>query len=140
MLEHIRTRRSIRKYLSEPVSDEHRRALEEAALRAPTSHNHRPWEFVFVTDPETLAALGRLKPTGSAFLADAPLAAVILADPARSDVWIEDASIAAAFIHLTAHSLSLGSCWVQVRGRDHAEGVPASDHVRDVTDLDADVV
>ncbi len=132
MLEQIRTRRSIRKFTGEPVSDEHRRALQEVALRAPTSHNHRPWEFVFVSDPELLSGLGRLKPLGSAFLADASLAAVVLADPARSDVWIEDASIAAAFLHLTAHALSLGSCWVQVRGRDHAEGVSASSYVRDL--------
>ncbi len=126
MLEHIRTRRSVRSYRDVPVSDEHRRALEEAALRAPSSHNNRPWEFVFVSDRETLTGLGTLKPLGATFLAEAPLAAVVLADPARSDVWIEDASIAATFIHLTAHSLGLGSCWVQVRGRDHSDGVPAS--------------
>ena len=132
MIEHIRTRRSIRKYTDTPVSDEHRRILEEAALRAPTSHNNRPWEFVFVSDKGRLADLAKLKPLGSAFLADAPLAVAILADPARSDVWIEDASIAATILHLTAHSLGLGSCWVQVRGRDHTEGHPASLFVGDL--------
>jgi nitroreductase len=129
MLNLLRTRRSIRKYEDRPVSEEHRRLLAEVALRSPTSHNHRPWEFVFVTDRETIASLAGLKPHGSSFLAGAPLAVVVLGDPARSDVWIEDTSIAAAYLHLTAHSLGLGSCWVQVRGRDHSEGTSASDHV-----------
>jgi nitroreductase len=132
MLELIRTRRSIRRFRPEPVGEDARRALEETALRAPTSRDLRPCEFVFVTEPETLRALAGLKPHGSAFLAGAPLAVVVLADPARSDVWIEDASIAAAFLHLAAHSLGLGSCWVQVRRRPHADGRPASEFVRDV--------
>lgn len=132
MLDLIRTRRSIRKFGPDPVSDEHRRLLEEAALRAPTSRDLRPCEFVFVTEPETIARLARLKPHGSAFLGGAPLAAVVLASPARSDVWVEDASIAATFLHLAAHSLGLGSCWVQVRERTHATGGFASDFVREV--------
>ncbi|MEG3070258.1 MAG: hypothetical protein RQM92_04925 [Candidatus Syntrophopropionicum ammoniitolerans] len=32
----------------------------------------------------------------------------MLADPGKSDVWIEDASIAALTIQLVAHSLGLG--------------------------------
>ena len=132
MLELIRTRRSIREYRDEPVSEEHRQVLEEAVLRAPTSHNHRPWEFVFVTERETIAAFSTLKPHGASFLAGAPLAVVVLGDPHRSDVWVEDTSIAAAFLQLAAHSLGLGSCWVQVREREHASGARASDHVREL--------
>jgi len=130
MLDLIRTRRSIREYRDRPVSEEHRGVLEEVVLRAPTSHDHRPCEFVFVTDRETIGALASLKPHGSSFLAGAPLVVVVLADPARSDVWVEDASIAAAFLQLAAHDLGLGSCWVQVRAREHSPGVWATDHVR----------
>jgi nitroreductase len=130
LMQWIRTRRSIRTYREEPVSDAHRALLEEAALRAPTSHNHRPWEFVFVTAPETIRDLANLKPHGSSFLAGAPLVVVVLADPARSEVWVEDASIAASFLHLAAHSLGLGSCWVQVRKREHEDGFAASEFVK----------
>lgn len=126
----IRTRRSIRAYRDEQVSDAHRALLEEAMLRAPTSHNHRPSEFVFVTERETIRHLARLKSHGSSFLAGAPLVVVVLADPQRSDVWVEDASIAASFLQLTAHSLGLGSCWVQVHAREHEDGYPASEFVK----------
>lgn len=125
----LRTRRSIRSYRDEPISEEHLALLEEAMLRAPTSHNHRPWEFVFVTNRDLIGKLAALKPHGSSFLGGAPLVVVVLADPERSDVWVEDASIAATFLQLKAHSLGLGSCWVQVRRRDHHDGGPASDYV-----------
>jgi nitroreductase len=132
MLEWIRTRRSIRRYLDRPVSPEHREILAEAALRAPSSHDHRPCDVVYVTDRETIARLAVLKPSGAAFLAGAPLAAVVLADPTRSDVWVEDASIVATLLHLTAHSLGLGSCWVQVHGREREPGRTASEYVREL--------
>ncbi len=45
---------------------------DAAMLRAPTSHNHRPWDFVFVTDRETIARLSAFKPQGAKFLAGAP--------------------------------------------------------------------
>jgi len=34
-----------------------------------------------------------------------------------SNLWIEDASIAATLIQLTARDLGLGSCWIQVSER-----------------------
>jgi nitroreductase len=48
---------------------------------------------------------------------DSALTIVILADADGSDVWIEDASIATAYLHLASHDLGLGSCWVQIRNR-----------------------
>jgi nitroreductase len=37
-------------------------------------------------------------------------------------------------LQLTAQSLGLGSCWVQIRG-DHADGTPAEDHIRKLPGL-----
>ena len=42
---------------------------------------------------------------GAAFLADAAMAVVVMADPLASDVWIEDASIASIMIQLQAEDL-----------------------------------
>jgi len=53
----------------------------------------------------------------SQFIAGASLAVVVVADPEKCDVWVEDCSIAAIMMQLMAHSLGLGSCWVQVRER-----------------------
>ena len=49
-----------------------------------------------------------------------------------SDVWIEDCSIAAIIVHLAAESLGLGSCWIQVRNRQHNAETTSEDYVRDV--------
>jgi nitroreductase len=125
----IRSRRSIRRYEDRPVEDEKIDLLVEAALRSPSSRGFNPWSFVVVREKNTLAALSRAKPHGASFLAKAPLAIVICADPAVSDVWVEDASIAALYLHLAATDLGLGSCWIQLRKRDHGEGGSARDHV-----------
>ncbi|WP_434084688.1 nitroreductase family protein [Lacrimispora xylanisolvens] len=66
------------------------------------------------------------------FLAGAPLAVAVIADHTLSDVWIEDASIAATIIQLTAQDLGLGSCWIQVRERFHKEQETAGDYIREV--------
>ena len=65
------------------------------------------------------------KPHGSTFLNDAPLGVVVCAEPEKSDVWVEDASIATIFIELAATSLGLGSCWIQIRERMHYEAQTA---------------
>ena len=68
-------------------------------------------------------------------IADAALAIVVTADPLASDVWIEDASIASIMIQLQAEDLGLGSCWVQVRERYTAAGMPSDEFVRGVLDI-----
>ncbi len=115
----VRTRRSIRQFQDRPVEKEQVALLVEAVLRAPSSRGFNPWEFVVVSDPQTIARLSKAKPHGAAFLKNAPLAIVVCADPDKSDVWVEDASIASIMLHLAATDLGLGSCWIQLRKRDH---------------------
>ncbi len=128
-VELARRRRSVRKYLPKPVEPGAVDLLVEAALRAPSSRGVDPWHFVVVTDRDLLTALSRSKRHGSSFLAGAPLAVVVCADPAKGDVWIEDAAIATTFLHLAAASLGLGSCWIQIRGRDHDAKTTSSAYV-----------
>jgi nitroreductase len=125
----IQKRRSIRRFLQKPVEAEKIDLLIEAALRAPSSRGLNPWEFVVVIDQDLLEKLSRAKQHGSAFLKNAPLGIVVCADPERSDVWVEDASIASIFIHLAAASLGLGSCWIQIRERMHDGEKSAQEYV-----------
>jgi nitroreductase len=125
----IRNRRSIRHFRDQAIEPEKIDALVEAALRAPSSRGFNPWEFILVENRDQLAALATAKPHGAAFLAGAPLGIVVCADPQRSDVWVEDSSIATIFIQLMAESLGLGSCWIQIRERTHSDGRPARDHI-----------
>lgn len=131
----IQNRRSCRNYTEQPVEQEKIDLLTKAALWAPTSKNNRPWEFIWVHDKETLAALATCKPHGADFIGKCPLALVIIANPAKSDVWVEDTSIAATLVQLAAENIGLGSCWVQVRLRSHASGIPSSNHCKRVLSI-----
>lgn len=135
MLDLLRQRRSIRAYTDAPVDAATVAALQEAVLRAPSSRGLNPWSFLFVTDRSLLEKLAACKPHGAEFLRQAPLGVVVLADPERADTWIEDCAIAAIILQLAAESLGLGSCWVQVRLRQHASGMSAEDFVRQTLEL-----
>lgn len=130
MLEQLKNRRSIRRYRDQRVDKDKVDTILKAGLLAPSSRGRRPWEFVLVDDKKTLQTLSEARVHGSKFLAQAPLAIVVAADPEKCDVWIEDASIAAIIMQLAAHSLGLGSCWIQIREREAAGGVRAEDFVK----------
>ena len=131
----LRSRRSVRKFLKKPVEQEKIDLLIEAALRSPSSRGFNPWEFVVVSDPQTIERLSRAKPHGAAFLARAPLAVVVCADPEKSDVWVEDASIATLILHLAATDLGLGSCWIQLRKRDFDDARTAGQYAAEILGL-----
>lgn len=125
-------RRSIRRYTDQPVPAEDVKLILEAALTAPSSKNMRPWQFVVVDDREKLKAISKCKASYAASIEGSAFSVVVVLDPSRSEAYLEDAAIAASFMMLQAVDLGLGSCWVQVRGRENAEGEPAENVVRDV--------
>jgi len=123
MLDILRKRRSIRRYRSKDIEPETIELLKEAALRAPSSRDIKPWRFVFVTDKALLEKLSRAKESGSSFLKGAALGVVVCADEDESDVWIEDCSIASIILQLAGISLGLGSCWIQIRNRMYSDNI-----------------
>ena len=131
----IKNRRSMRKFTGEELTQDEVVALMKAALMSPSSKRTNCWQFVLVDDKELLKDLAHCKEVGSAFLADAALAVVVVADPLVSDVWVEDASIASLMVQLQAEDLGLGSCWVQVRERFTATGMPSNEFVHGLLDL-----
>jgi nitroreductase len=134
-LDLIAKRRSIRRYTDNEIESDKIELLKEAALRSPSSRGVNPWQFVFVTDRALLEKLAKAKPHGSTFLKDAQLGIVVCANPEKSDVWVEDASIAAIFIHLAATSLELGSCWIQIRDRMHDENQSAGAYIAELLNI-----
>ena len=120
----------MRQFTDELLSGDDVKLLLRAGLIAPSSKGLHSYEFIVVEDKQMLAALSQTKAVGSDFLAGAPLAIVVLADPAISDVWIEDASVAATHILLQAEDLGLGACWIQVRNRRSADGRPTEEIVK----------
>jgi nitroreductase len=135
MLNILQQRRSTRKFSDKPVDSETVALFKEAVLRSASSKNNKPWEFIFVNDSDLLQKLSKSKPTGASFLQHAPFAIVVAADPEKSDVWVEDCSIASITIQYLAQSLNLGSCWVQIRKRDHKSGLSASDYIKNILQI-----
>jgi len=135
MIELLRKRRSIRRFTAEKIDPGSIETLVEAALRAPSSRGNNPWEFILVDDPDLLLKLSTAKQHGAEFLKGAPLGIVVCADSGTSDVWVEDCSIAAIIIQLTALSLGLGSCWAQIRNRQHDAGQSAEGYVQGLLGL-----
>lgn len=129
-MELLRKRRSIRNFEQSPIEENKIDLLIEALLRSPTSKGRQPWEFVLVTDPDLIASLASAKPKGADFLAKAPLCIVICGDPGISDVWVEDCAVAATIVQLAAEDLGLGSCWSQIRRRQHETGGSSSSVLR----------
>lgn len=125
MLDLLQRRRSIRQFEDRPVDEAKLAALLEAALRAPSSRGRNPWEFVVVRDAAIRAQLAQAKAHGAGFLAGAPVAIAVCADPEVCDVWIEDCAIAAITLQYAAEPLGLGSCWAQLRLRQHSSGEDA---------------
>ncbi len=124
MLDLLRRRRSIRQFTEKAVEPEKVRRLLEAALLAPSSMGRKSVELVVVQDRKTLERLRACKAPGTVALATAPLAVVVVADTSRSDVWVEDAAVAAMLLQLEAESEGLGACWIQLRLRRSAEEPP----------------
>lgn len=131
----IQRRRSIRKYKSEPISVDLKKKLQEVALMSPASKRSNPWEFIFIENKETLEKLSECKPHGAAFLKSAALAIVVIADPNKSDVWVEDTSIASIYLQLAAEDMGLGSCWIQIHKRLHSSGILASDFIKNLLNI-----
>jgi nitroreductase len=112
MTDAILARRSIRKYTDEPVSEEHITAMLEAAMSAPSGMNLKPWHFVVVSERERLDRLGATTKSWG-MLKEAPLAVVVCGDPAISEKYWDQDSIAALENLLIAVSmLGLGGVWL----------------------------
>lgn len=124
-------RRSIRRYTDQPIDAEHVKTILEAALLSPTGKNTRAWHFVVTDQKDTLLKLSQCKAAGAGPVAKCAMAVTVCVDTTASETWVEDGSIAAAYMMLQACDLGLGSCWIEVNGRLAADGTPAEDIVQE---------
>jgi nitroreductase len=132
MIDLLRKRSTVRSYTAEPIDQAAVDTLLEALLRSPSSRSNRPWEFIVVDDRGLLAGLSAVKEHGSSFLENAQLGIIVCADESKSDVWVEDCAIAAILVQMTAESLGLGSCWIQIRKRQHDDVSSAEEYIREL--------
>jgi nitroreductase len=121
VFEAIETRRSIRTFTNEKVSDEEVQKLIDAARRAPSAGNIQPWEFVIVRNSNTKYKLS-VAALNQTFINEAPVVIVVCADEPRSS-WsygsrgaslycLQDTAAAIQNMLLAACALGLGTCWI----------------------------
>lgn len=77
-------------------------------------------------------AMAECRVSGSKMLESADCAIVVLGDETKTDVWVEDCSIAMADMHLMADSLGVGSCWIQGRLREAPGNRTKEEYVREL--------
>lgn len=116
----IFSRRSIRQYSGEPVSDAEITSLLQAGMAAPSASNRKPWHFVVVTDRQTLQRLAENHPFGR-MIAHAALGIAVCGDPAVSDWWVQDCTAATENILIAVAGLGLGGVWLGCHGRPERE-------------------
>ncbi|WP_148136614.1 nitroreductase family protein [Candidatus Formimonas warabiya] len=116
VLKSIFSRRSIRKYSGQPISDEMVRDLLKAGMSAPSAHNQRPWHFVVIKNRDTLNQITRFHPYSS-MLKEAALAILVCGDKKlfKTEIyWDQDCAAATENILLAAHGLGLGAVWLGI--------------------------
>jgi nitroreductase len=130
--EAIRTKRAVRSFSSEPISEEITRAILNAGRRAQSAKNRQPWEFIAIRDRETLEALSE-HGTYAGHLAGAALGVAILTpDPAERWSIMFDAGQAAAYMQLFAWEKGIVSCLATIYEPQKARqllGFPADRHL-----------
>jgi len=108
-IEALKTRRSIRRFLSNPVQDDLIEQILDVGRLAPTARNVQPWHFIVVKDEHKRKTLSDITDYGK-FIADAPVCIVVISEDTK--YYLEDGCAATTNILNAAHSLGLGSCWV----------------------------
>lgn len=109
----IFNRRCVRSYTEEPVSQADVTQLLKAAMRAPSAGNEQPWEFVVLTQRDTMVKMMEFHPYAK-MLQATPCVIVVCANLQRSkfpqyDYWVQDCSAATQNILLEAWDLGLGA-------------------------------
>ena len=112
----VLSRRSIREYKDQPVSDETVHTLLKAAMVAPSAGDERPWHFVVIHDrqiKEKIPEILRFAPMAP----DAPVAILVCGDEnlqKHHGFWVQDCAAATEYILIEAQQLGLGAVWLGV--------------------------
>jgi nitroreductase len=119
-LKAIFTRRSIRKYSGNLLTDEQLEVLLRAAMQAPSARNKQPWHFIVIKEKELLKKISEAHPYGK-MLQDAGAAIIICGDRTIEETdsyLLQNCSAATQNLLLAAHDLGLGAVWLGLHPRE----------------------
>jgi len=115
LFEALLTRRSIRKYKYDIISQDYITELIKAGMYAPSAMNYQSWQFIVVDDREALKRINTETTAHADMLMDASAAILVCGDltlDKNINYNLMNCSAATENILLAARGLGLGSCWV----------------------------
>lgn len=119
----IRSRRNVRQYTDEPLTDGELGQILEAGRRSPSSRNWQPWDFVVVTDRDQLGRLATVWTGARHIAASAATIALVAPEPQDQQYrdWLQyDLGQATMSIMLAATDLGIGTGHAAVTDQDLA--------------------
>ncbi|WP_143319812.1 nitroreductase [Clostridium sp. HBUAS56010] len=130
VIQNILTRRSVRTYQEKQISGEDLNAILEAAKFAPSGMGKQCWHFTAIQNKEVIdklvltvkEALKKSEIEQLKKMADNPAfnpfynapTIVLTAYDRNAQTGMEDCAAALQNMFLAAHSLNIGSCWIQI--------------------------
>lgn len=124
--EAITSRRNVRTYTDQPITDENLDRILESARRTPSSMNQQAWEFVVCTDRDQLVELSKVW-RGAGHVAGSAATIAMVAplsndESARESVQY-DLGQATMSIMIAAADLGIGSAHAAVTDQDLARSI-----------------
>ena len=122
-LDAIRTKRSVRKFIDQPVPEETIHEILNAGRRAQSSKNDQPWTFILIQNKATLKAVSECG-VYAGHIAGADFAVIIV----DHHNWSFDIGQAAAYLQLAAWDMGVSSCLAYFGHQDKLKellGIPA---------------
>jgi nitroreductase len=123
ILDAIFTRRSIRKFKQQKISEKSVEVMLKAAMYAPSAANTQPWEFIVINKKHILYRIMEFHPYAK-MLAETDTAILVCGDTHRQladGYWPVDCAAATQNILLAAHGLGLGAVWLGIYPRKERE-------------------
>jgi len=113
-LNDLKTRRSIRKYKTDPIPKELLDQVLEAGTYAPTGMNRQTPVIIAITNPDMVKKVSQLNAAVMGGSNDpfygAPAVLVVLAE--KTGTWIYDGSLVMGNLLNAAHAVGLGAAWI----------------------------
>ena len=117
VLQALKTRRSIRSFKPEQITDDELKAVLEAGTWAPTAMGYQdPW-IVAVQNPALLERISRMNRQVwgrdiDPFYGAPTYVLVFASDPEKWKNGVPDGTLVLGNMMLAAHAIGLGSCWI----------------------------
>ena len=115
----LKTRRSIRKFRDEQISDDELKTILEAGTFAPTARGAQSPKIIVIQNPETINEFSEWNknyfpqelPDDFDPFYGAKTLLIVLAD-SEMPTFVEDGSSVLAVLVNAAHAVGVGSCWI----------------------------